>query len=295
MVESFAVDTYDLGHSYEGFVIYSFYQSEYLLTLAATGHDDEHPTLLLRVPSLAVQFGDAALNVIVNLLCYLFMFVRDDGELYALGGRGHRVVKQNHGDEQDDVTGDHLVPIVEDEETRRNDNEVEPHQHAAHREVFVLVDDGGDDIRATSGTIVDEHQRQRSTFDAGTKHSSHERLVAHDLWQRAVGQCYHVLNDAEEKGNAERGIDSLGEKLEAKNLETYGKQDSINDKVAVLCRETCGVVDDGRDTRHAAWREFIGKHEGAEADAVAKASECDEDIVFDFVDDPTYFWAFHSF
>ena len=62
------------------------YESEYLLTLAAARHDDEHAALLLRVPTFAVEDSNAALHNFAYLLGYLLMLVGNDGELNALRG-----------------------------------------------------------------------------------------------------------------------------------------------------------------------------------------------------------------
>ena len=176
---------------------------------------------------------------------------------------------------------------MKDEEAARDDDEVEPHQHSAHGDVLVLVHYGSDDVRAARGAVVDEHQRQRSTFDAGAYHGGHERLVAYDLGKRTVGQRNDILYYAEKESDAYGGVDGLGKELEAKNLQTYGQKNGIYDKIAILCRKTCGIKDDGRDTCHATWSEFVRQHKGAETDAIAQASEGNEDVVLDFVENPT--------
>ena len=286
MVEPFAIDSYHLGHRNEGFVVDALDEAEDLLAFATAGHDDEHTALLLGIPALAVQLGNTALHHLAYLLGYLLVLLRDNGELHALSGRCHGVVEQNHRDDEDYVTSHHLVPVVEHEEAARHDDEVQPHQHAAHGEVLVLIHYGGDDVGAAGGAVVDEHQRQRRAFYAGAYHGSHERLVAHYSGQSPVRLRYHALHQTEEEGYTERGVDGLGKELKAENLQTYRQKNGVDYEVTVLSGEAGGIVDDSRYTRHAARGELIREHEGAEAYAIAKASQCDEEIILYFVDNP---------
>ena len=282
-VKSFAIDADDFGHGDESIVVDMFDESEDLGALATASHNDEHTAFLLRIPTLAVEYRDATMEFFANLLGNLFVMVGDDGELHALSGRAHRVVDENHRDEQDDITRHNLIPVVEDHEAAAHDDKVKPHQYAPHREVLVLVDDSGDNIRAARGAVVQEHKAQSSALDTGSEHRSHERLVADDLGQSAVGLLENLLHQGEEERDAGRGVDGLGEELETQHLQTDGQKDGVNDEIAVLGREARRIENDGRHTRHAARSELIRQHEEAEAKAVGKTSEGDEEIVLNFI------------
>src|SRR3712207_3589132 len=98
-----------------------------------------------------------------------------------------------------------------DEHTTADDTEVDGDQDGTQRHVVVLVDGGGDDVRATRGAVMKEHRGQGHTRDDTSYDHRHEVLtLTQQLDGQAVGLFRNdVLRYHEHEIEREDGEDGL--------------------------------------------------------------------------------------
>ena len=65
---------------------------------------------------------------------------------------------------------------MEYEVTGTDDNHIAKHHHTSQCDVFILMYDGGDDIRSSRASVAIEYDSEACTAHHGTYHASHEVL-----------------------------------------------------------------------------------------------------------------------
>ena len=157
---------------------------------------------------------------------YFFIFVREDEELDGLPYAVHVIIQHNHGDNQHAKAEYHLLRLMEYEIAGRNDGDVTEHEYTSQGDVFVFVDDGGNDVRASRAAVAEEDDGQSYSFATCAEHTGHESLVAQYLGQLSVFVRNEFLEQSELKGQGYGPYDGL-------DAEFDGAKVSYGDKVKV--------------------------------------------------------------
>ena len=263
LVEPFAVDSDDSTLRYECLGVDVLDQPEDDGRLAFLGQYEQHLHLVTRVETRSVNHRHAAVRIFIDVLSYLLVLVADDEELYRLAGTVDHLVEHKATDVKGDVSVDNFFPVLQREVAGRNDDEVADQHDASQRDVAILVDDGGDDIRSARTAVrrkgdADAASAERSSDDAG-----HEGLVVEQ--HQTLGQ---LLDDGQEKSQSEHGKDGLDAELPSQYPYGQQQQQHVDAEVSVLHRKTGSEIDDGRDARHASGGDVVGQQEYGPADAV---------------------------
>ena len=82
---------------------------------------------------------------------------RENQELYRLSGTVDDIIYHDTHDKEYTEAEQHAPPVVENEITGRNDDNIAIHHHPSQRYILVLVDNPGDDIRSAGTTVVTEY------------------------------------------------------------------------------------------------------------------------------------------
>ena len=144
-----------------------------------------------------------------------------------------------------------------------------------------LIDRGSNDISTTRRTIVHKHSSQRNTCQHTANDHRHKVLsFAHQfegqtillLWYQVL--CYH-----QHKIECKDGEDSFHQELHTQNLQGYHEQNTVNDNIGVLQVESCGIVDDSRETCNTSSNNLIRHQEDSEGNGIDKEAKGYEHIV----------------
>lgn len=279
-VEAFAVHAYDITLRDESVRIDVLHQTENVNRLVLLGQYHNHFDVFFAVPARTVEQGNSAVDASGNAFGYLFVFAAEDEELYRLAGAVDDIVDDDAHDEQYAEAEEHALPVVKDEVARRNDEDIEVHHHAAQGDILVFVDDPGNDIGAARTTVVAEHQSDAEAQQAGSDDASHEFLAGtHQLGQLAVIILQQGLEEPQQEGEGEDGIDGFDAEPGAQDFQGKAQEDSIDDEVGYLQLDAGGIVNDGGDTGHAAGGDFVRQQESGPSQGIANQSEGDEQVV----------------
>ena len=165
-VEAFAIDTDDGALRDEGVGVDLFDKAEDGEALVLAGKDAQHFHFLTSVPAVSVEDGDTVVELGADGVGNLLVFLREDEELHggalAVVDEVEHEVFDDHGAESEHDHRGALEDGTEggDEETGADDDEIDEDEHGAERHVVELVDGGGDDVAATGGAVVDEHDAE---------------------------------------------------------------------------------------------------------------------------------------
>ena len=263
--------------------------------LALLCQDDQHLALLFRVPSLAIEHGHAAAGQ-VDGRGYLVVAVGEDEELDRLAAAVHHVVKQQVGDNQCAIAVEQGADVAAgQEEAGGDDDEVAEHHHLSECHVLVLVDNGGDDIRAARRAVTQEDDAQADTPNGSTEDTRHESVALHNLWWVVGAQLvvdawmlfgiphHNFLDKTEEEGQHEHGIDGLHAEFPSQRFDGGNEQNDVDQQEGPLHGEACAIEDNGTGTSHAARCNLVGQLEAGESDGVAEQSEGYQGVVFELL------------
>ena len=127
LVEALAIDADDIRLSDEGLGIDVVDDAEDDVALAALGHDEEHLHLVAGIEAVGFDDGGTTMGKDGDARRYLLIFVGDDEELHRAVHDVDNLVDTVGRDEEDDVSVDDLLEVVENEVGRRDDEDVAEH------------------------------------------------------------------------------------------------------------------------------------------------------------------------
>ena len=159
-----------------------------------------------------------------------------------------------------------------DEVAEADDDDVAHQQETAERDVPVLVDGTGDDVRAARAAASQEDGGKSEALEEGADDACHELLFAQDVHEgRCAVRCqfgqlhlHEVDADRDEQGD-DNGADEVAP---AEDAHRHQQQGDVDEQVSVSGREACHVVYHGGDTGHAAADNLVGQQEGGIANRV---------------------------
>ena len=223
---------------------------------------------------------------------YLLPFAREYHKLHRLSAAVHHVVEHivfhcHHAETKGHLVGTlDIVAKLREEHTGANDAEINGKEHAAKRDiVIVLIHAGSNDIRTTRRTIVIENSGQGNTCDGTADNHGYELLtLAHQFERQSVRLLWqYILCEFQHQGEHKDSIDSLHQELVAQYFQGYDEQQAVNDQVGILQMETCGIVNNSRKTCHTTCHNLIRHEKDGEGDGVHQQTKGDEHIVLGLV------------
>ena len=111
--------------------IYILYQPEYLNRLTFVGKYYKHFYIVLAIPSYTIEYGHSAVGLFGYTVGNLFVVFRENKELYGLTGAIYNIVQNETDDKQRYEAEYHSSPVIENEITRTDDDNVTDHDHAS--------------------------------------------------------------------------------------------------------------------------------------------------------------------
>ena len=220
------------------------------------------------------------------------VFLREDEELHRCATCVHHSVEHEVLDDHSTKTEHNLIDPVDgfaefgNEKTAADDKQVDTYQHLSQREIVELVHAGSNDVGSSRGAIVEEDYCQGSTREAASDDERHEFLsVAEYAEELAVAVCHYVLRKLQHEVECDDGVDCLHHEPQSEYAQGDNEQGNVDDEVAILNSEPCGIEDDGRHTRHTARHYLVWKQEHGPSERVEQQTEGDENVVPHFAPD----------
>ena len=127
LVEALAVDTDDIGLGDESLGIDVVDDTEDDVALAALGHDEEHLHLVSGVEAVSLDDGGTTMWEDGDARRYLLIFIGDDEELYRPVHDVDDLVDTIGSDEEDDISVDDLLEVMQDKVRGGDDEDVAEH------------------------------------------------------------------------------------------------------------------------------------------------------------------------
>ena len=289
LVESFSIDTDDGALAYEGIGVDDFDDAEDGYTLVLLGQNTEYLHLVASVPAMAVEDCYAMIHLCADGIGYLLIFLAEYHELHTLSLGIHHIVEHqvlyHHGTETEYHLSDGIYRRefrfrIEDEEGTAHDDEVHEDEHTSQRDVMVFVHDGGDDIRSSRTSIVQEDDGERQACKQTADDERHEVLsLSQHLHHLAVFTYHPVLRQRQEHGEHDDGVDGLHHELESQDLQRGKQQGGIDEKIRQIDRYPRAVVNHGCDTRYATRYYLVWKQENGPSKCVKQESKGNVEII----------------
>ena len=136
--------------------------------------DDLH--VLVCIVAFAVEHRRRVHRLGYNAVAYLLVLPSEDDELHILSGAVDEHIDDVRVDGKGNVAEHHHPPVVEERPARANDDEVKVKQHAAERNVVLLVDKSCYDVPSARTAAGKEDSSDAETVEDGTQHASHRVL-----------------------------------------------------------------------------------------------------------------------
>ena len=124
--------------------------------------------IVLGVPSGALEQGDAAIDVLVDGISNLLVFLGNDEELYRLPGTVDDVVARDASYERKGNTIDDDFGTVVKQVRRTDDGKVNELHGSPEAQTEFLVQPCHDDVGASRRTVVAEHNAQSGSTQNST-------------------------------------------------------------------------------------------------------------------------------
>ncbi len=287
LVEALAIDAVDGPLRHEGMLVYALHDTEYgdRLNLAAIDHKDLH--VAARVPSLAVEHGDATVRLRQNSVGYLAPLGREDEELRGLAVGVDDLV----GDERDDECHHDTIynsrnarletlldSAREGEENRAAyDKHIRVYHDTAYAGVADLRHAGGHYIGATRRAVVYEAGADTRAAENGAKHQrygavrnqrvseAHEEALADTDGKSHYGDA----EDGAEHERASHYLIGYSQKYEVEGIRRHGNRDQA----------VGAEIYQGRHTGHTSDHDLMRQDTGREAKSVERKPKDDEQVV----------------
>ena len=170
LIKSLAIHTDNGTLTYKGIRVDNLDDAEDGDALVLLGQNTEHLHLVARVPAMTVKNGYTMVHLRADGVGYLLIFLAEYHELHTLSLGVHHIVEYqvlyHHRTETEyhlsnGVYRSKVGLRIEDEERTAHDEEIHKDEHPAQRDVVIFVHDGGDDIRSTRTSIVQEDDGER--------------------------------------------------------------------------------------------------------------------------------------
>ena len=273
-VEAFAVDADDsaLGDECLGVELVNDLEDEVALALAC--EDEEHLRFASAVESGGVDDCASAVGTGVDGVSDVLVAVGDDEELHALSRRVDHLVDNEGRDEEDDVAVDDALPVAEYDVGTGDDEQVDHQDESSEGNVFVLMDDGCDDVSTAGRTVAAQAQSDADAAEASAEHGSHERLV---LEQMEV--THDFLEQREDDGEHEDAVDGFQAELQSQYFQCQEQQHGVDGEERGLHGYVRCPVEYAGNARHTTRCDVVGQEEDHPSDGVAHQSEHDDDVV----------------
>ena len=224
---------------------------------------------------------------------YLLILLAENHELHTLSLGIHHIVEHqvlnHHGTETEYHLSDGIYRRefrfrIENEEGTAHDDEVHEDEHTSQRDVMVFVHDGGDDIRSSRTSIVQEDDGERQACKQTADDERHEVLsLSQHLHHLAIFTYHPVLRQRQEHGEHDDGVDGLHHELESQNLQRGKQQGGIDEKIRQIDRYSRTIEDYGCNTRYATRYYLVWKQEDRPSKCVNQQTQCNVEIVLDFI------------
>ena len=115
---------------------------------------------------MTVENGHAMSHLCADGIGYLLVFLGENHKLYTLPPGVHHIVEDEILDDHRTQTEHDFAPHIDDSELglsqkhgkrTADDEQIDEYEHTPQRNIVIFVDDGGNDIRAPGGAVVQEH------------------------------------------------------------------------------------------------------------------------------------------
>ena len=168
----------------------------------------------------------------VDVVGYLFIFVGKDEELHRTSGTIDIVVEHHAHNDKGDKAKYHATPIIEDEVAATDDDDIREHDGSANTYVAILVDNGRYDIGTTRTTVVCKGHSHTDAGSTGSEHTGHKVLSgAKNLQKLAVVIDKPFLCYIKHDCHHGYAIDGLQTESPPYGTESTDEQDGIDGKV----------------------------------------------------------------
>src|SRR5574344_2150115 len=278
-VEPLSIDTDDgtLGDKCGG--VYLVYQSEDNARLATLCQDEKHLHLTTRIKPLCVDNRTTAMGVFVDAFAYFLVLIGDNEELNGTAHGVDHLVYTISRDEQYYITVDNLFPIFQYQITGSDDNHITYQNNLAERYITVLVDNGGNDIRATGATVGWQSHTHATTTECRADDACHKRLVAQQMHPHRA-----MPEQGQRDGKDYDGIEGLDAKLHTQQTKCKNHQYGIDAKIGILHRQADAPEEDGRYARHTTSSDVIGQQKDGPSYAIGQHGYRNQHVITHFLE-----------
>ena len=217
------------------------------------------------------------------------VFKREDEKLHRLPAAVYDIVEKQVGDDERTIAVEQFFDVAGGQQEAGGDNNQIAEHHLSQRDVFIFIDDGGNDVGTTGRTVAQEDESDADALDSCTENARHKHAVFDQLRHALlttgefgmIGRHleHHLSRDEEQEGEHTDRIDGFDAKFPSQHLHGDDQQDDVDGEKGEV-HGNAGCVKQYRSrTGQSAGGDFVGQLETSEAHGIAEQTESDDDVV----------------
>ena len=165
---------------------------------------EQHVHIAARIETLSLDECAAPVDVVVDLLANLIVFLCDDEELHRPSRHIHHLVYAKSRDEEHHISVDDLFPVAQHQITRGDDQQVGNKDGMSERDVLIFVDYSRHDVGPARAAMGRETYSHSASPETCPHHRGHKKLVAQQL-----PVAHQISQDGDESREQGYSIDGL--------------------------------------------------------------------------------------
>ena len=151
---------------------------------------------------------------------------------------------------------------MKDKITGRNDDDITVHHHPAQRDILILVDNPGNDIRTSGTSVVTEYHPNAQSQHSGPYDTRHKVLSrTQQLRQISLVILKQHLKKPKQERQHKDGINGLYTETRPQYLQCESQKNGIDHKIGNLYFHPCRIIDNRGNTGYPTRGYLIWKHE----------------------------------